>query len=192
MRTALAGIGAGIAVGVLNSFGPTEVHGAAAAFFNSASAWLIAPFVVGAAVARTRAGAAAAGMATCVLQLVVYDVTASMRGFAVGVAINAFWAVCAVVGGPLFGLAGCLWREGSAIGAAALPAAFLAEGLWVYGHRLHYSGAAALWLAIGAALAVLLGRGRGLVWLAPAVLLGVACEIVLSQVYAQTFFALRW
>ena len=35
----------------------------------------------------------------------------------------------------------------------------------MYLHRLHYAGTAALWLTIGAALAVLLGRG--LVWLAP-------------------------
>lgn len=171
--------------GVLTSFGQTEVQGVAAAFFNSASAWL-APFVVGAAVARTRAGAAAAGLATCVCQLVAYDVTSSLRGFAVGAAINAFWGVCAVIGGPVFGLAGRLWREGSGIGAAVLPAAFLAEGLWVYGHRLHYTGTAALWLGIGAALAFLLCRGRRVVWHAPAVVLGVVCEIILSQVSSQT------
>lgn len=187
MRTALWAAAAGIAVGVATSFGQTHVHGAAAAFFNSASAWLVAPFLVGAFAARSRAGAASAGLATCVLQLCAYDLTSSLRGFAVGTSINAFWAVCAVLGGPVFGLAGRLWRQGKGVAAAVLPAAFLAEGLWVYAHRLHYTGTAVLWISIGAVLAALLCRGRRLVWLVPAVAVGVACEIVLSHVYSQTF-----
>jgi hypothetical protein len=182
----------GLAVGSLTSFGQGHLSGALDAFVNSASAWLVAPFIVG-ALMSSRRGAAAAGLITCGLQLVGYYVTAHLRGYPAGGAIVAFWAACAVVGGPIFGLAGQLWRtpppRGRGLGAAILSAAFLSEGLWSYLHELRYYTTAALWIAIGAAVALSLGRGRltDLRWLGLTVPLALAGEIVLTTIYRQSF-----
>jgi hypothetical protein len=54
---------------------PALLSGALTPFINSASAWLIAPFAVGACMA-TRRGGASAGLAVCTLELVGYYVTA--------------------------------------------------------------------------------------------------------------------
>jgi hypothetical protein len=88
-RVVLA-VAAGLVVGGLTSVGQSHLGGALNAFVNSASAWLVAPFLVG-AVMRTPRGAAAAGLTTCALQLVGYYATASLRGFPAGGSIVLFW-----------------------------------------------------------------------------------------------------
>lgn len=177
---------AGLAVGGATSLGQAYLGGAPNALVNSASAWLVAPFLVG-ALMRTPRGALAAGLATCALQLVGYYVTAEARGYSAGGAIVLFWAGCALLGGPLFGLAGHRWRlRPQDIGATVLPAVFLAEGLWVYLIELGYLATAALWLAIGAALAATLARPAAR-WLAVTVPLALLGELLLSLVYRQAF-----
>jgi hypothetical protein len=69
-----------------------------------------------------------------------------------------------------------------------LPAAFLAEGLWTYAYVLNYHEAATLWIAIGAALALALPRGRReRPWLALTVPAGLLGQIALTQIYTQSF-----
>lgn len=174
----------GLGVGALTSCGQAYLGGVLSAFVNSASAWLVAPFLVG---ARMRSGreAAVAGLAVCGLQVAGYFVTAELRGYPSGDAALALWTACAIVGGPVFGVAGRLWRRATGdlrgVGAAVLPAAFLAEGAWTYWHELHDDGTAALWVAIGAFLAVALTRGRReLRWVVPALGLGLVAEMVLT------------
>jgi Family of unknown function (DUF6518) len=182
----------GLAVGCLTSFGQGHLPGALDAFVNSASAWLVAPFVVG-ALMLTRWGAAGAGLTTCSLQLVEYYLTAQLRGHSPGGAIVAFWAACALLGGPVFGTAGHLWRNPPSrlrgLGAAVLASSFLAEGLWSYLHELHYDATAALWIAIGASIAILSARGRltELRWIAVTLPIGLIGEIALTTIYRQSF-----
>jgi len=89
-----------------------------------------------------------------------YYVTSMSRGFPASHAYIVFWTVCALVGGPLFGLAGWAWRHGAGrariIGAAFLPGTFIAEAVGAYLLRLHYNSAAGLYLVIGAVLLVVL------------------------------------
>jgi hypothetical protein len=183
---------AGLAVGFLTFFGQGHLDGALNAFVNSASAWLVAPFAVGALMATPR-GAAAAGATTCALQLVGYYINAHLHGLATGNAILIFWGLCAVVGGPVFGAAGHMWRNAPerlrGLGPAILAGAFVAEGLWSYLHVLHYYSTATLWISIGAGIAVLSTRGRlrDLRWLLLAVPAGLLGEVVLSVVYKQSF-----
>jgi hypothetical protein len=179
-------IATGLAIGCLTSLGQAHLSGALNALVNSAGAWLVAPFFVG-ALMRTPREAAAAGLTTCALQLVGYYVTAELRGFAAGTSFVVFWTACAAVGGPLFGLAGRQWRlRPDAIGATVLPAAFFAEGLWVYLHELRYYATAALWFAIGAGLALALSR-RAFRRLAVTLPLALAGEVLVSAVYSQAF-----
>lgn len=187
--TAVAVTGAtGLAVGVATSFGQTRLDGAANALVNSVSAWLVAPFCVGALMA-TRRGAAAAGLGVCVLQVAGYYATAHARGFANGPLLIAFWTACAVLGGPLFGAAGRLWRDGDrrarGLGGALLPAVFAAEGLWLYLHTLHDAHRAGLWLGCAAvSAAALLRRPAELRWVLPALAGALAGEIALSGIAA--------
>ena len=161
------------------------------AFVNSASAWLVAPFFVGSRM-TSRRGATAAGLTVCLLQLVGYYAATELRGFAPGGTIVIFWSVCGVVGGPVFGEVGRLWHtrtnRRSGLGSAVLPAAFLSQGLWVYLHELRYYTTAALWIAVGAILALTLTRAtRGRRWLVPTVGAGLLAEIFLTQVCSRSF-----
>lgn len=189
---ALLVVTAGLAVGVLTSLGQKHLSGPLNALVNSASAWLLAPFFVGSRM-PSRRSAAVAGLTACALQLVGYYATSELRGFSPGGAIVVFWAACAVLGGPLLGIAGHVWHKGAAsirgLGAAALPGAFLAEGSWSYLHELHYYTTAALSFGIAIALALLLNRRRpaDLRWLPVTLTLGLAGEIMLSTVYRQSF-----
>jgi Family of unknown function (DUF6518) len=152
----------GLAVGTLTSFGQTYLSGPLDGLVNSASAWLVAPFIVG-SLAGSRRNAAAGAMTVCLLQLAGYTATAQLRSFPSGDSIVLFWSACAIVAGPVFGLAGHLWRTGPdalrGLGAATLAAAFIAEGAWTYLHILHNDGAGLLWLLIGAGIALFMARG---------------------------------
>ena len=105
----VAAIVAGLSFGALSAIGRAHLEGTLDAFVNSTSTWLVAPFLVG-SLAGTRRGAAAAGFGTCVAQLVGYYVVADLRGGGTAASLVAFWTACGVVGGPLFGMAGRLWR----------------------------------------------------------------------------------
>jgi hypothetical protein len=117
-------------------------------------------FAAGAVWPRPR-GAALAGAATGVLELVGYYLTAVARGYSAGHGIVLFWAACAVIGSPLFGAAGWAWWRGpgrlASLGAAAVPAAFLAEAAVGYAWRLHYWSSALLFAVVAAAAFVLAG-----------------------------------
>jgi hypothetical protein len=182
-------VAVGLVVGGLTSIGQTHLPGALNALVNSASAWLVAPLLIGRTM-RTARGAAGAGLAVALAQLVGYYVVARVRGYSGGGSIVAFWGACALVGGPLFGAGGYLWRTGrpgvSGLGSTLLPAAFLAEGLWVYVHELHYWATAALWIGIGISLGVAMPRGHvQRRWLALTLTLGIVGEIIVGQIYLQ-------
>src|ERR1700761_6771404 len=146
------GCGLGAAIGVGTSFAQARLPPPWDALANSASPWLAGGFVAGALQSR-RAVAVAAGLSACVLEVLGYYVTSMSRGFPASHAYIAFWTVCALAGGPLFGLAGWAWRRGAGrprlIGAAFLPGTFIAEAVGAYLLRLHDASAAVLYLAIG-------------------------------------------
>lgn len=192
-RRVLITVVGGLSIGVLTSFGQTVLDGPLSALANSASAWLVLPWVLGALMA-TRRGAIAAGLGGCLLQVVGYYVTADLRGFtSLASGLDpwiVFWTLCALAGGPLFGAAGHHWRtadaRGRGLGSAVLASAFLAEGFWVYHHTLGYEGTALLWYALGACCAGGLARRpsdvRWLLLTLPAALLAeVAVTALASQ-----------
>jgi hypothetical protein len=106
----LAVVVVGLSVGGLTSVGQRYLDGVLNAFVNSASAWLVAPFAVG-ALMRTGRGAAVAGLAVCLLKLVGYYATAQEPGYSTSASILVFWTACAGVGGPIFGAADHIWHR---------------------------------------------------------------------------------
>jgi hypothetical protein len=161
---------------------------------NSASAWLVAAFAVGACT-RTWRGAALAGAVVCLCELAGYYVTAHARGYPAGTAILLFWTACVLVGGPLLGAAGTLWRHGSrhlkALAIATAAGAFLAEGLWTYAYQLSYGDTAVLWLAIAAVLLLALPGRHGprlesAAWLLVVLPVGLVAEALLTLAYNRS------
>lgn len=185
----------GLGVGALTSALQKYLDSPWLSLVNSASPWLTPMYFLG-VLWRRPAAAALAGLATGLLELAGYYLTAAARGFPAGHAIVVFWAVCAVVGGPVFGLAGWAWRWAAGrwrgLGAAALPAAYFAEALVGYGLRLGYWPEAILLGVLGAAMAALLGArgqqyGRLLAGFLVAFPAGVLAELLLGLVYSQSF-----
>jgi len=162
---------------------------------NAASPWLAVMFMLG-ALWPGPVAAALAGLTAGWLELAGYYVTAAVRGYPAGHGIVLFWAACAVVGGPVCGAAGWLWWRGprrlSALGAAVVPAAFLAEATVVYAWRLHYRSSAILFAVLGAVFFAITGfRGRqyaraGL-WLLAVFPVTVVAELIVGLVYSQSF-----
>jgi hypothetical protein len=185
----------GLAIGALTSFLQTHLSSPWNSLVNSVTPWLLAAFVVGALMDRLDR-AVEYGFLVTILELVGYTVTASLRGYPSGLAITLFWALSAVVGGPVFGWAGMLWARGStgrhALGAAILAGAFLAEGTEVYAIRLDDTQSAILFWSLGVATVLTLGLAKknlksATAWLAVTVPAGVVAEVVLGLVYNQKY-----
>jgi len=165
------------------------------ALVNAASPWLAPAFAVGIA-ARRYWHAAVAALLTCVVELLAYDMTAHVRGVPISSGITAFWALCGVIGGPPFGVAGRLWRAARGplrgLGLATLASAFFGEAAVTYALFLNYYSSAALFAVIGAALIATLGlRGRQYamtcLWLFATLPAAVIGELLLHLVYSQSF-----
>lgn len=185
----------GVLVGVATDLLQAYLNSPWLSLVNSASPWLAPAFAVGIA-ARRYWHAAVAGLVTCVVELIAYDVTAHLRGIAVGSGITAFWALCGVIGGPTFGVAGKLWRSARGpirgLGLAVLASAFLGEAAIAYGLYLGYYSSAALFTVIGIVLIAALGRRgrqhvRSCLWLLVTLPAAVVGELLLHLVYSQTF-----
>lgn len=176
-------VGAGLAVGALTSFGQTLLGGSwFQGLANAVSPWLVASFLVG-ALARRGWVAAVAGLLACAAEVAGYYLVADLRGFAVGASSVAVWVVSGVVGGPVFGWAGRMWRTAEGrwrgLGPALLAACWLAEAVVTYAVALGYGGDAAVFAVVAAVLVVLLGRVGGqtravLRWLPAAAVVGAA------------------
>ncbi len=182
----LAAVALGLTFGALGAFGQAQLDGTLEAFPNSISTWLLAPFLVG-AVAAGRGQAAVAGAVTCAFQLAGYYAVNVLQDMGTTASLVVFWTACAVVGGPVFGAAGQLWRVGEPgrreLGVAVLAGVFVAEGAYAFVLQEQRYAAGVLWIAIGGAIALTSSRGRvgRLRWLGVTVPLGVAGEVVLTS-----------
>jgi hypothetical protein len=185
----------GLAIGALTSFLQTHLANPWSSLVNSVTPWLLAAFFVG-ALSRGLGRAMRYGCLVTILELVGYTVTSSLRGYPSGLAITLFWALSAVVGGPVFGWAGLQWSRGSnvrsALGAAILAGSFLAEGTEVYAIRLSDGESAVLFWLLGVATLLILGLVKrnlksAIAWLAVTLPVGVVAEVVLGFVYNQKY-----
>jgi hypothetical protein len=185
----------GVAIGATTSLLQGHVRFPWLSLVDAASPWLTPMFLAGALWKRVPA-ASVSGVATGLCELVGYYGTASARGYQPGHSILLFWALCALVGGPVFGSAGWAWwhRRGwsGALGASTLPAAFFAEALVVYAVRLNYWSSAVLFALLGVGAVALLGMHhrrhvRLLQWLLLTFPVGIVAELILGLVYNQSF-----
>jgi hypothetical protein len=190
----IVGLGVGAATSILQA----RLSSPWLSLVNAASPWLAPAFVVGTMWRRPRA-AASAGLLTCLLELGGYSVTAAVRGYTSSHTELLFWGAAAVVGGPIFGVAGWLWWRGSrglprvrGVGASVLAAAFFAEAIVSFGWRLHYWSSAVLFGVLGVVAIALLGfhrrqHARIARWLVVTLPIGIVGELALGLLYRQAF-----
>ena len=178
----------GVVIGVLTSVLQGRLDFPWLALVNAASPWLTTAFVAGALQPRLRT-ALWAGLGATMLQVVAYYATADLRGFGVSARYLTLWSACAVAGGPVFGVAGHLWRRAApaGLGAALLVAAWASEAVLVYAVRLGYTSSAVLFGGVAALLALGLAQHRGqwvgvARWSVPAVMAGAAGQALLVLV----------
>jgi hypothetical protein len=175
----VVGLVTGAVTQLLQGILPAEVGSLA----NSITPWLAVAFAVGSR-SRRPALAAIAGAITLLGAVVGYYWLVQVRfGYAPEIRGTVLlWIIAAVVGGPIFGLAGSWWRGDRpwlrATAAALLGAAAIAEGAYL--SRIETVAAIAPAYIIGGLLVpILLGRDRedrirGLLLLVPCLALGVA------------------
>jgi hypothetical protein len=124
---------AGLSIGVLTVYGQ-RLPGGWSTLANSGAVWLVFAFVAG-SLMRSDLAAAAAGAGTLTGAVIGYyaAVPIVVEGAAANTRSVAIWTGTALIGGPVFGLAGRWWRRGSlaerAIALALLSGVFVAEGL---------------------------------------------------------------
>lgn len=153
----------GLATGALTQFGQSVLPDAWSPVANAISPWLAVAFLVGAAMPGRRSSAIA-GATALVLALVGYYAMTEIR-FGIGASPGSLvrWGLGAAVGGPIFGIAGNVWRRGpvmqGAIGLALLASAFVAEGAYqaaVVAHQL----AGITFIVVGLGVPLALGKTR--------------------------------
>ena len=191
VRRGLLAIAVGLATGALTLLGQAVLGADANRLANSGAIWVTVAFGIGAVMASDRE-AVVAGTATLLLALVGYQLAAWAAHASLGTSGLVIWSGTAVVGGPVFGLAGRRWRvdtgRSRVLAIALLGAVFVAEGAYtlVSIPNLALTG----WIEVIAGLGVpfLLGRDRrerlsALVVLVPLSLLGLLAYEVISRLF---------
>ena len=130
-------VGVGLATGALTQVGQSVLPDGWSQAANAISPWLLVAFLVG-AVMPDRRWAVAGGILVLLLALVGYYAMIQLRyGYGGGTGSWVFWGLGAVVGGPVFGLAGRSWRVGSqgqrVVAIGLLCAVAVTEGIY---HRI--------------------------------------------------------
>lgn len=179
----------GLAVGAATSVAQTLLGGSPlAGLANAVSPWVVAPFLLGASAEGHRRVAVGLGVVTAIAEVAGYYLIAAVRGFGISPWWVAVWAVAGLAAGVVFGLAGHSWRTATGrergLGAALLVAVWACEAVVTYGVVLGYLDNAVVFGAVAVLLLLLLGRrGRQhaavLVWLVPALVVGVAGMLAL-------------
>lgn len=163
-RLGALAISLGFGWGAATSLLQTVLARPFAGLANAVAPWLMTPVVVG-ALARTRRQAMVGGLLACLLQVAGYYVLASARGFGVSGQYLLFWSAAALVGGPVFGLAGHFWRYGTGriggLGPALIAGVWGTEAVAQYAITLRYYDDAVVFAVIAIVLGLVLGTRPG-------------------------------
>lgn len=151
IRIFLAGV-LGVALGVATSFGQTYLPNPVSQLANSFSVWLLVSFIFGVFSARHYQALAGGGLLQ-VAALFGYYLTANLR-FDSGhgsTGVLLFWLVGGVLGGPVLGLAGHLYRSNrmAVLALSAITVVILSEALYMFA-VLRYTGEGVCFLTLAA------------------------------------------
>jgi hypothetical protein len=184
-------IAVGLVTGVLTLLGQAIFDGDWNRLVNSGAIWVTVAFALGAVMHSDRE-AAVAGTAALVLALVGYHLAASAAETPLGSSALVIWTGTAIVGGPVFGIAGRRWRADTGrprlVAIALLGAVFVAEGAFTLWAVPDLWRAGSIEVVLGIALPVLLGRDRreratALALLVPLTVLGLLAYVVIDRLF---------
>jgi hypothetical protein len=185
-RLGLLVVAAGLATGIATQLGQSVLPDGWSQVANAISPWLVVAFLLGSRMPDRR-WAALAGIAALVLALVGYYAMIELRyGYGASTSSLLLWGSAAVVGGPVFGIAGWSWRfddgwhRAAAVGL--LAACVIAEGAYLV-VILPDPAVGAAFVVVGALVPVVLARsgsdrGRAYVAVIPALALGAVGYLV--------------
>jgi ElaB/YqjD/DUF883 family membrane-anchored ribosome-binding protein len=176
------GLLVGLIVGVLSFLAQGRLPGDWSILGNSGAVWLVFAFLTG-AMLPGNTWAAVSGVVTLGGALIGYFAAGALMDVAYAPVMVIYWAIIAVIGGPVFGIAGHQWWSGKrlrnrTIAAALLGAVVIAEGQYHIRYNPHLSVGWPM-VVVGLIMPLLLGRSakdRLYTYLAliPTSLLGVA------------------
>lgn len=154
-------LGVGLATGIVTQIGQSLLPAGWSQAANAISPWLLVSFLAGSSMPG-RMSAIAAGTAILLLALVGYYATTQMRyGIGGGTGSLVLWGISAVLGGPVFGSAGRMWRTGPptarSIALGLLAAVAIAEGIY-HALVLDEPPVGAGFVVVGLLVPLLLGR----------------------------------
>lgn len=176
----------GLMVGVLTQLGQGLLPDDVAHVANAISPWLLVAFLLGSRMPDRRE-AAIAGFGVLAFALVGYYAMVELRfGYGASTSSLVLWGAGAIVGGPVFGVAGWTWRfedgwpRAAAIGLLAAVA--IAEGGYLI-RILPAASVGAGFIVAGLCVPLVLGRtagerARAYLAVVPALALGVVGYIV--------------
>jgi hypothetical protein len=191
VQRALAVVAIGLATGVLTLLGQFVLGEEAKSLANSGAIWLAVAFSVGALMASD-VEAAVAGTVALLLALAGYQAAAGIATTGVSTSSLIIWTGTALVGGPVFGVAGHRWRGGPdrdrQVASALLGAVFVAEGAFTLLAIPRLARTGWVEVAVGVGLTTVLsgggpGRIRALALLLPLSLLGLLAYLALDRVF---------
>jgi hypothetical protein len=179
-------VATGLLVGVITEIGQGLLPDGFSQIANSISPWLLVAFLLGSRMPDRR-WAAAAGFGTLAFALIGYYALTQLRfGYGGSTGSLVLWSIAAIVGGPVFGVAGWTWRvedgwrRAAAIGLLAAVA--IAEGFYLIA-IIPEPAVGAGFVIVGLCVPLVLGhtvgeRGRAYLAVVPALALGVAGYMV--------------
>ncbi len=153
----------GLTTGVLTQIGQSVLPEGWSQVANAITPWLFVAFLLGSTMPDVR-WAATAGASALLLALVGYYAMTELRyGIGGGTGSLIIWGLGAIVGGPVFGVAGRTWRVGPqrqrAVALGLLVAVAVAEGIYnavVLGAPATGAG----FVIAGLCVPIVLGRSR--------------------------------
>lgn len=181
---------AGLGLGVLTVYGQ-RLPGGWSTLANSGSVWLLFAFAAG-ALMRSDPTAAAAGAGLLTAAVIGYYVAVPIvvEGAAANVRSVVIWTGTALIGGPVFGIAGRWWRREPApkrvIGLGLLSGVFVAEGLNDVRYIPTVRTAGWIVFAVGLAIPIVLGRSSR------ERLLGLAAMVPVAVVTFGAYHVINW
>jgi hypothetical protein len=183
---------AGFGIGVLTACAQGWLPGSWGTLTNSGAVWLVFAFAAGSFM-TTDGSAAAAGFVTLVGAVIGYYVAVPIvvDGAASNLRSVLIWSVTALVGGPVFGVAGRWWRSRRpaprpAIALGLLGAALVGEGVYLAACCSRIKTAGFVMIAAGMIAPFALGRS------ARERLVGFALMVPLVAIALGVYQAINW
>jgi hypothetical protein len=162
VRAVAGALVVGLALGFLTQYLQGQLPGNWNTLANSGVVWVIIAFMVTAALRLSTGWSALLGFITLFCALIGYYVAARfIEGVTSSTSTMVVWSLAAIVGGPVFGIAGSWWSEGGAVRSTGTWLSTGGESLRTETRLWHLSRS-----VVGVTLlsAVLLAEGIHFLW----------------------------